>query len=274
VPVAWWTHDILLAMALPCDYFVFDLYTRTHFRYRYDEEINHFIETVVESAASRTVTWGQGTSLWRAQRGCKVCVELHGRKELWKEDTDGCGHPFECRPFSVERMKPEPEKAKEGRVNPKGIPCIYLATHKDTAMSEVRPWHEARISLARFELTQAVVLVDCSQDCPDEPTNKEAWNWYFVGEAFSRPVSSADDVSDYAPTQILAEAFRQCWYDGIIYNSGLNTDGKNVALFNLSHADVKERFLYTLSDVAYSFHKQDTGEYAEEAAALDGEQSQ
>jgi RES domain-containing protein len=143
-------------------------------------------------------------------------------------------------------MKPKPEKAKEGRVNPKGIPCLHLATHEDTAMSEVRPWHKARISLARFELTQAVVLVDCSQEWPNDLTNTEARNWYSIGEAFSRPVSSSDDVSDYAPTQILAEAFRQRWYDGIIYDSGLNKDGKNVALFNLTHADVKERFLYTL----------------------------
>src|ERR1039458_6332974 len=75
------------------------------------------------------------------------------------------------RPFSVKRMKPKPEKAKEGRVNPKGIPCLHLATHEDTAMSEVRPWHKARISLARFELTQAVVLVDCSQEWPNDLTN-------------------------------------------------------------------------------------------------------
>jgi RES domain-containing protein len=171
-------------------------------------------------------------------------------------------------------MKPEPKKAKEGRVNPKGIPCLYLATHQDTAMSEVRPWYEARISLARFELTQAVVLVDCSQECPNDFTNKEAWNWYSIGEAFSCPVSSSDDLSDYAPTQILAEAFRQRWYNGIIYNSGLSKDGKNVALFTLSHADVKERFLYTLSDVSYFFFKHGTGEDAEEASALEGEQSQ
>jgi RES domain-containing protein len=261
-------------MAVPCDYLCFDLYTRTRFRYRYDEDVNHFIEAVVESAASRTVEWPQGTSLWRAQRGCRICIELPGKKHIWKDDTDICGHPLNCRPFSVERMKPEPEKAKEGRVNPKGIPCLYLATHEDTAMSEVRPWHEARISLARFELTQAVVLVDCSQECPNDLTNKEAWNWYSIGEAFSLPVSSSDDVSDYAPTQILAEAFRQRWYDGIIYNSGLNQDGKNVALFNLSHAEVKERFLYTLSDVSYFFYKHDTGEHTEEASALEGGQSQ
>jgi hypothetical protein len=38
-------------------------------------------------------------------------------------------------------------------------------------------------------------------------------NWYFIGEAFWRPISSTDDVSDYAPAQILAEAFRQRWHD-------------------------------------------------------------
>jgi RES domain-containing protein len=165
-------------------------------------------------------------------------------------------------------MKPWPEKAKEGRMNSKGIPCLYLATHEDTAMSEVRPWHEARISLARFELTKAVRLVDCSQGWTTDHDNKEVINWSSIGEAFSRPVSAADDVSDYAPTQVLAEAFRQRGYDGIIYNSGLNKDGKNVALFELSHADVKECFLYT-SDVICFFHKHGTGEHVEKPSALD-----
>jgi RES domain-containing protein len=254
-------------MALPCDFLWFDLYTRTHFRYRYSDEINQYIVDAVGSASARAVKWAKGTSLWRAQRGCRVCIELSGKRPYWKDDTDGCGYPAKCRPFSVERMKPEPEKAKEGRVNPKGIPCLYLATHKDTAMSEVRPWHEARISLARLELTEDVVLVDCSQDCPTVSADREAWNWYYIGEAFSRPVSSTDDVSDYAPTQILAEAFRQHRYGGIIYNSSLNKDGKNVALFDLSHADVKERSLHTLSDVCYFFYEHHKGQEAEEGSA-------
>ena len=66
-------------------------------------------------------------------------------------------------------------------------------------------------------------------------------------------------------TQILAEAFRQRWYDGIIYNSELNTDGKNVALFNPANADVNERFLYTLSDVSYYFRRYEIDQDAEEA---------
>jgi RES domain-containing protein len=242
-------------MALPCDFLWFDLYTRTQFRYRYDQDVNDYIEDAVRCAASRTVRWHAGTALWRAQRGCRVCIELSGQEPLWREDPDSYGHPYKCEPFRAERMKPEPERAKEGRINPKGIPCLYLATHEDTAMSEIRPWHKARISLARFELTQDVVLVDCSQEFPSDTNDKEAVNWFYIGEAFSRPVNATDDVSDYAPTQILAEAFRQHQFDGIIYNSALNKDGNNVGLFNPSHADVKERFLYTLSDVSYFFFR-------------------
>jgi RES domain-containing protein len=254
------------------DYWNFEVYTKTRFRYRYNETFNKFIEEVAESAASRTVRWEKGTSLWRAQRGCRVCVDGPYGKELWKDDIDGCGHPYKCKPFKAERMKPQPDKAKEGRVNPKGIPCLYLATHEDTAMSEIRPWHEARISLARLELTKDVVLVDFSQDWPGEDAGDEALRWSVIGEAFSCPVSSSDDVSDYAPTQILAEAFRQKSYDGIIYNSGLNRDGKNVALFDLSHADVKECFLYRLTDISYYFYKHNIDDEAEEASTLEGEQ--
>jgi RES domain-containing protein len=245
-----------------CDYIWFEFYVRTRYRYRYDEQVNHFIGAVVESSKSRIVKWKTGTPLWRAQRGCSVVSrDEQDTKRRWKDDDDGYPR-FEqdCSPFSVERMKPQPDKAKEGRINAKGIPFLYLATHEDTAMSEVRPWHEAKISLARFELTHDVALVDCSRrwkssQKEDEPINREAFNWNLIGEAFSRPVSASDDVADYAPTQIVAEALRQQGYDGIIYNSGLNKDGKNVVLFDLDHADVKERSLYTLSDVSYFFWK-------------------
>src|ERR1022692_2717551 len=142
-------------MALPCDYLWFDLYTRTHFRYRYDEEVNHFIEAVVESATSRTVKLGQGTSLWRAQRGCRVCIESPGKEQIWKDDTDSCGHPFKCRPFSVKRMKPKPEKAKEGRVNPKGIPLFPGATQKNPEKGKVPPWKKRKFSVGGLGLKKA-----------------------------------------------------------------------------------------------------------------------
>ena len=41
------------------------------------------------------------------------------------------------------------------------------------------------------------------------------------------------------PTQILAEAFKQDRYDGILYNS-LLADGHNIALFDTAAADIGE----------------------------------
>src|SRR5260370_33920677 len=135
-------------MGLPCDYRWFDIYVKTHFRYRYEREVNQYIEAVVESSASRVTRWGKATSLWRAQGGCRVCRDRPGDVKVWKDDNEGySGYPQDCRPFSAERMKPEPEKTKEGRINPKGIPCLSLPTHQDTAMSEVRSWRGARITL-------------------------------------------------------------------------------------------------------------------------------
>lgn len=59
-------------------------------------------------------------------------------------------------------MKPLPHSAREGRVNPKGIPCLYLADDKDTAMAEIRPWVGSYISVGQFKTLRNLNLVDCS----------------------------------------------------------------------------------------------------------------
>ena len=48
-------------------------------------------------------------------------------------------------------MKPLGGRATDGRANPRGIPCLYLATTKETAMSEVRPWIGSYVSAGQFE---------------------------------------------------------------------------------------------------------------------------
>ncbi len=60
-------------------------------------------------------------------------------------------------------MKPLRDRTREGRANPKGIPYLYLATHEDVAMAEVRPWIGSNISLGRFLTTRDLCLVDCSR---------------------------------------------------------------------------------------------------------------
>jgi hypothetical protein len=238
----------------PYTYTVFSNSIKRNFRYSYDDSASNFLSAVQESSDWRKLEWPKGKLLWRAQRGC---LALNGGE--WKEYISG---DPPCKPYERERMVPERDKTREGRVNPKGIPCLYLATDKETAMSEVRPWKEGKVTVASFVATKDLSLVDCSWgfDAPVRRPTKESpgypsperFNWLLIDIAFSRPVSATDDLADYAPTQVLAEAFRRHGYDGIVYKSELG-DGKNVALFNIEHASVVDCFLFSVESVRYEF---------------------
>lgn len=154
-------------------------------------------------------------------------------------------------PHPVERMKPQRNQAKEGRANPKGIPYLYTASHRETAIAEVRPWIGAYVSIAGLTVVRSLTILNCtSQDAgsfnfylkePDAP-KKEAANWQSIDEAFSRPVTPDDHLAEYVPTQILAEAIRHHGLDGVAYRSALGP-GHNVVLFDLDAAVIDNRRL-------------------------------
>ena len=157
-------------------------------------------------------------------------------------------------PLKRDRMKPLPDKAKEGRINPKGIPCLYLSDNKETAMSEVRPWLEAKISVSYFKTVKDMKLVYLSLNYDSKLTPLDfmysgksprgirkkttEYVWKTVDRAFSKPVTLQDDTADYAPTQIISERFRSEGYDGVYYKSALNEKGYNVALFDIGSAQI------------------------------------
>jgi RES domain-containing protein len=114
-------------------------------------------------------------------------------------------------------MKPLRDRAVEGRVNPKGISFLYVATHKCTAVAEVRPWVDALASIAQLTTTRELRLMNCTTDDhqaitlyfkePDAQERERAV-WRDIDCAFSHPVVVGDDVAHYVPTQIMAEVFR------------------------------------------------------------------
>jgi len=57
-------------------------------------------------------------------------------------------------------MKPIPEKVSDGRANPKGIDCLYIATDYDTAILEVRPLIGSYVTVAKMEITRPLKIVD------------------------------------------------------------------------------------------------------------------
>lgn len=77
-----------------------------------------------------------------------------GNQRLYKIKLDGYADSQSnaaARPSSV-RATITISKYDMPELGSKGIHCLYLATDEDTAMSEVRPWLKARISIARLPI--------------------------------------------------------------------------------------------------------------------------
>jgi hypothetical protein len=151
-------------------------------------------------------------------------------------------------------------------VNAKGIPCLYLSTDHDTAMAESRPWIGSYVSVASFEVLRDLTVVDCSADSlrcfygKEPPLDKrEEQVWGDINHAFSEPVArDADNVADYAATQVLAEAFRFGGFDGLVYESKLG-EGKNVAIFDLTAARPISGYLFKVDSLSTVFSRQPEG---------------
>jgi len=233
-------------------YSVFSKTVKNNSRYIFDDETNAFLEAVKNTCSSRSISFVKGESFWRAQVGCDY--------NPYDQD-DECVDDIPVS-FSPKRMKPLPDRASEGRLNPKGIPCLYVALDKETAMSEVRPGLDSLISVGRFEATKDLNVIDLTKGCekiklyfkePDEPERTEVV-WAKMNASFSLPISNSDSVSDYAPTQIIAEVFKSLGYDGVAYGSSLRKEGVNIALFDLDSASIVERSLYRVAGVDFRFN--------------------
>lgn len=149
---------------------------------------------------------------------------------------------------------PPKELAGHGRLNPKGIPYLYLSSNQLTAVSEVRPWVGSNITVAEFELVNDVRLINFSSSVfqnrlkakereGSEFTWRELITWMF-----SSPFDPRDDTA-YVPTQYLSERIKGNDYDGIIYDSALNPSGYNVTLFNTTLAKPLSRQLAKVQSI-------------------------
>lgn len=233
-------------------FWTFQQETARHRRYIRTPAADRFLAAVRTTAQMRVQEIPEGWIGWRA-------ALAHD----WRYDSQ-IDDEIPC-PAKAERMRPWPDKATEGRVNSKGIPCLYLATERDTAMSEVRPWVGSLVSVAQFQTTRPLKVVDCSIDRDllaihlEEPSYRERVRtvWAHIDRAFAEPTSRSDDRADYAPTQILAEVFRDQGYDGVVYKSVFGEKGYNVALFDLDAATMRTCGLFKTKKAAYEFDQQD-----------------
>lgn len=103
----------------------------------------------------------------------------------------------------------------------------------------MRPLKTLDLTLGHGKSSFSFAYLD---DKPLTAEEKEKAVWIDIDNAFSRPVRLTDDQADYAPTQILAELFRNHGYDAIVYKSQFGDDGKrkgyNIAVFNPDDVEI------------------------------------
>ena len=210
-------------------------------RFTISEEPARFVDLVIDYAKKhKIVSLPRNTLLYRAR--------------VNDRDTNA--------PFPLDEMGTPPGRlAGHGRLNPRGIPYLYLASNLITAVSEVRPWVGCDLTVAEFSLVDDCELVNFSKEYLVNMPNGDQYEgaeftWRkLITWTFSAPFDPRDDTA-YVPTQYLAERIKGVGFAGIMYDSALSSGGYNVALFDVKKADAvrREKARVTATKVDAQFH--------------------
>lgn len=241
------------------DYFHFRREVVKSRRFIRSPETEAFLQAVAATCHARERIVKVGAGLRRAQ-------VAHGLRPMYQTGDDGEEiyiDDIECAANKA-RMIPLRDRAGDGRVNPRGIPCLYMATNDATAVSEVRPAIGAYVTVAGMKCLRELKLIDCSvlakkhffyfKEPEGEAMEKAVWS--DIDRAFSAPADRSDDAAEYAPTQILAELFRSLGYDGVAYKSAFGEDGYNVAVFNIDDFEVGWCRLFQVKDITHKIEQE------------------
>lgn len=239
-------------------FWTFEQEVTRHRRYMISKESQAFLAALLRTSETRSSRLAQGHHLCRAQ-------VAHA------EQAHPQAGPLPG-PALPSRMIPLPDKASDGRANPRGIPCLYMADNRHTAIAEVRPWIGSLVSVAIMRVLRDQRLIDCRDnrvhppiylDGEPSPKKREEAVWAHVARAFRQPVLRDDDRAGYAATQIVAEAFRDHGYDGIAYGSGFGRGATNIVLFDTSAAEITACELHEVKDVTLDHKEVDNPYFVE-----------
>lgn len=149
--------------------------------------------------------------------------------------------------YPVEQMgAPSEEFAVPGRANSAGIRCFYLTSGESTAIHEVRAGVFDYVTVAKFELQEDIVVIDLKAidrispfisefDYLEHALNKD--HLHRINAEMGKALRRSDSVLDYLPTQYISDFIKSIQYGdkpeyaGIEYNSTIDSDGVNFALF-------------------------------------------
>lgn len=149
------------------------------------------------------------------------------------------------------------EHANSGRMNPAGIPYLYLSENAQTTIDEVRKWGRW-VYIAQFKLIKDIQVLDfynlpevpsCFKQGAHIPRMKLSFLAQFRNE-ISLPISKDGmEHIEYVPTQVVSEFIRHRFktgdglpVDGVAYPSVKNETGINYAIFTSDIEEMQEFF--------------------------------
>lgn len=160
-------------------------------------------------------------------------------------------------PLTVAELgSPPKEKVGAGRMNPAGIPYLYLAFDEKTALAETRSKARAAATISSWSPSRDLNVIDLVQlpACPSifsemcREHDLVQFLYAFVGEIAKPVAHDGREHIEYVPTQVVSEYFSQAFQygdrkrvDGLIYPSAVSEGGKNLVVFpslEVGHSNV------------------------------------
>ncbi|RHW38155.1 RES domain-containing protein [Neobacillus notoginsengisoli] len=168
--------------------------------------------------------------------------------------------------YSIKEMgAPPPGKASDGRANPLGISCLYLANDIETTFHEVRASVYDYVTIGKFELIEDIEVVDfialdrispfSTIDIELHAVNKE--HLRKISNEIAKPLRRGDSSLDYLPTQYIAEFVKSIGHKGIRFKSTRNEKGFNLAVFNQDLFKCTDVEVYDVKSIIYDYDSVD-----------------
>ena len=128
----------------------------------------------------------------------------------------------------------------EGRNNINGVSYLYLANNIETACSEVKPIVRQLLSVAEFESTKELKIVNFADDNLEikEESNELIDLSYIFASIATEYTQPAISNEYYVVTQVITDYIRKNGIDGIAYKSFCSDKGINYTFFNSSRNNI------------------------------------
>lgn len=141
---------------------------------------------------------------------------------------------------------PPKEKASAGRMNPAGVPYLYLAFEEKTALAETRVVQGQEVTISQWSPSRDLRVIDlgrnlkCSSVFSEKRREFEMAQFlYEFMDEISKPIAhDGSEHIEYVPTQVVSEYFAQAFkqaknnrIDGLVYPSAVEQGGRNLVVF-------------------------------------------